>query len=613
MIRVNQNQEVYEISFSYDPVLVSMIKNVPGKRWNPSAKMWTIPKDNLGWFLNEIKGSKYESQVVMNSQEHINENAKLEVTAEIPDIDVSKIPFYVKEGAKPFDCQIDFMKFALHRQLKGNMNGFILADEQGLGKTIETCNLAIYNKKQYGFKHCLVICCINTSKYNWYNDIKEHTRGKFVPYILGTRFKRDKVNTRSDTGTKEKLQDLITGHMYGDVNQPKLPYFIIMNIEGLRAREGKQYPIVNEICKLISKREINMIAIDEIHKNASPSSTQGKQLLKIKKETRNSCEWIPITGTPIVNKPTDVFTPLKLINGHNFSSYYMWCKEFCIYGGYGDHEIVGYKNIPRLKVMLQSNMIRRLKKDVLDLPPKIYYTEYVENTDYQQRLYNKIANDIIDDKDNIVRALNPLTQFMRLRQVNGSPEIIDKNLKIDSSYIRKNAKLKRLLEILEEIHERREKVIVFSNWVEPLRTLYKFVSKKYKTCCYTGTMSTEDREKNKRVFQNNPEYTVMVGTIGAMGTSHTLTAANNVIFYDSPWTATDKAQAEDRVHRLGATKPINIITLVAKDTIEERVENIISRKSNVSNYIVDDKLDIYNNPELFDYLLGDTIWKNGKK
>lgn len=607
MIRINQNQEVYEISFSYDPVLVSMIKNVPGKRWNPSAKMWTIPKDNLGWFLNEIKGSKYESQVVMNSQEHINENAKLEVTAEIPDIDVSKIPFYVKEGAKPFDCQIDFMKFAIHRQLKGNMNGFILADEQGLGKTIETCNLAIYNKKQYGFKHCLVICCINTSKYNWYNDIKEHTRGKFVPYILGTRFKRDKVNTRSDTGTKEKLQDLITGHMYGDVNQPKLPYFIIMNIEGLRAREGKQYPIVNEICRLISNGEINMIAIDEIHKNASPSSTQGKQLLKIKKETRNSCEWIPITGTPIVNKPTDVFTPLKLINGHNFSSYYMWCKEFCIYGGYGDHEIVGYKNIPRLKVMLQSNMIRRLKKDVLDLPPKIYYTEYVENTDYQQRLYNKIANDIIDDKDNIVRALNPLTQFMRLRQVNGSPEIVDKNLKIDSSYISKNAKLKRLLEILEEIHERGEKVIVFSNWVEPLRTLYKFVSKKYKTCCYTGTMSTEDREKNKRVFQNNPEYTVMVGTIGAMGTSHTLTAANNVIFFDEPWTATDKAQAEDRAHRAGTTKSVNIITILSKDTIDDRVHDIVYGKDCVAGYIVDGKLDIHNNPELFDKLLGDTI------
>ena len=196
---------------------------------------------------------------------------------------------------------------------------------------------------------------------------------------------------------------------------------------------------------------------------------------------------------------------------------------------------------------------------------------------------------------------------MRLRQVNGSPEIVDKNLKIDSSYISKNAKLKRLLEILEEIHERGEKVIVFSNWVEPLRTLYKFVSKKYKTCCYTGTMSTEDREKNKRVFQNNPEYTVMVGTIGAMGTSHTLTAANNVIFFDEPWTATDKAQAEDRAHRAGTSKSVNIITILSKDTIDDRVHDIVYGKDCVAGYIVDGKLDIHNNPELFDKLLGDTI------
>lgn len=610
MIRINQNGEVYEVSFSYDPALVAMIKNVPGKRWNPSAKMWTLPKDKLGWFLNELKGTKYESQVMMNSQEHINENAKLDVTTDIPNIDISRIPFYVKEGAKPFDCQLDFMKFAISRQLKGNMKGFILADEQGVGKTVESCNLAIYNKKQYKFKHCLVICCINTSKYNWYNDIRDHTRGEYVPYILGTRFKRDKIHTRSDTGTKEKLEDLRTGHMYGDKSQPKLPYFIVMNIEGLRAREGKKYPIVDEICSLVAKGEINMIAIDEIHKNASPSSTQGKQLLKIKKITGDAVEWIPITGTPIVNKPTDVFTPLRLIGGHNYTSYYLWCKDFCVYGGYGDHEIVGYKNIPRLKAMLQSNMIRRLKKDVLDLPPKIYYTEYVENTEYQQRLYNKVANDIIDDRENVVRALNPLAQFMRLRQVNGSPELVDKDIKVDSSYLSKNAKLKRLLEILDEINERGEKALVFSNWVEPLRTLYKFVSKRYKTCCYTGTMSTEDREKNKRVFQNNPEYIVMVGTIGAMGTSHTLTAANNVIFFDEPWTATDKAQAEDRAHRAGTTKSVNVITLLSKDTIDDRVHDIVYGKDCVAGYIVDGKLDIHNNPELFDKLLGDTIRRN---
>lgn len=607
MIRINQNQEVYEISFSYDPVLVSMIKNVPGKRWNPSAKMWTIPQDKLGWFLNELKGSRYESEVLMMSNEHINENQKIDVTTDIPNIDISGVPFYVKEGAKPFQHQLDFMKFAINRQLKGNMNGFILADEMGCAKTCELMNLAIYNKKQYGYKHCLVICCINTSKYNWVEDVTQHTRGQFKPYILGTRFKRDKIHTRSDTGTKEKLEDLITGHMYGDTHQPELPYFLIMNIEGLRARSGKQYPIVDEICSWIRDCKINMIAIDEIHKNASPSSTQGKQLLKIQKFAANSVMWIPITGTPIVNKPTDVFTPLMLINGHNYSSYYLWCKQFCIYGGYGDHEIVGYKNIPRLKAMLQNNMIRRLKKDVLDLPPKIYYTEYVENTSYQQKLYDKLANDLISNRDNIVRALNPLAQFMRLRQINGSPEIVDKNLKIDNKYLTKNAKMRRAIEIINDAVERDEKIIVYSNWVEPLRTLYRFVSKLHKTCCYTGTMSTEDREKHKRVFQNNPEYKVMLGTVGAMGTGHTLTAANNVLFLDEPWTATDKYQAEDRTHRAGATKSINIYTLIAKDTIDERVHQIVYGKDQVSGYIVDNTLDIHNNPDLFDMLLGDTL------
>lgn len=99
----------------------------------------------------------------------------------------------------------------------------------------------------------------------------------------------------------------------------------------------------------------------------------------------------------------------------------------------------------------------------------------------------------------------------------------------------------------------------------------------------------------------------MVGTIGAMGTSHTLTAANNVIFFDEPWTATDKAQAEDRAHRAGTSKSVNIITILSKDTIDDRVHDIVYGKDCVAGYIVDGKLDIHNNPELFDKLLGDTI------
>ena len=117
-------------------------------------------------------------------------------------------------------------------------------------------------------------------------------------------------------------------------------------------------------------------------------------------------------------------------------------------------------------------------------------------------------------------------------------------------------------------------------------------------------MSASDREKHKQAFINNPNYTVLLGTIGAAGTSHTFTVARNVVFYDSPWNPSEKEQAEDRAHRLGTTESVNIFTLVAKDTIDEKVEKILSTKSGISKYIVDGSLDLRNNPDLFDLLLG---------
>ena len=131
MITVNQNGEIYEVSFPYDPFVVDMVKQVPGRRWVSSAKMWTVPRDKLGFLMAQFKGTVYESSIKVISDEHINENATLDTTTVIPNIDISNIPFYVKEGSEPYQHQIDFMKYAIYRQLKGNMNGFVLADDQG--------------------------------------------------------------------------------------------------------------------------------------------------------------------------------------------------------------------------------------------------------------------------------------------------------------------------------------------------------------------------------------------------------------------------------------------------------------------------------------------------
>lgn len=606
-IQINQNGNYYEIKFKYDPALVAMVKQIPGKEWNPSEKLWRIHKDKLGMLLNMLKGSKYADAYELQSNEQIGENAEIEPTTTIPNVDLTGIKLFVEDGSKLYPHQLDFMKYAIDRQRKGYRSGFLCADSPGLGKTIESVNYAMYNKLYNRYKHCLVICNVNTSKYNWQDDIRKHTNGKMSGYILGSRKRKHPKPGQAVYivgSSQNKLDDLLCGHMYGDDTEPELPYFIILNVEAIRMKVGKRYPIADKIIDMINDGELNMIIIDEVHKNMSPTSLQGKQILRIKDKTHSRCTWVSLTGTPIVNKPTDVFLPMRLIDAHNFTSYYKWCQYFCVYGGYGGHEVIAYRNIPRLKFMLQQNMIRRRKEDVLNLPDKIHMDVYVENTKYQSRLAEEVTMDLIAHAEEIANDLNPMVRFLRLRQVNGSPELVDHDLRVDNTYLKYNAKLVKLLELLEEIHERGEKTVIFSNWVEPLRTLFKFLSSKYKVCCFTGTMSEAERQKHKRVFMNNPEYTVMIGTIGALGTTHTLTAANNIIFYDEPWTYADKLQAEDRCHRISAKKSVNVYTLISKDTIDERVHDIVYSKKDTSDYLVDNKLDFKNNPNLVATLLG---------
>ena len=822
-IRVVQNGEVYEITFKYDPTMVHLIKQVPGKAWNPKAKMWTIPRDRLGFLISQLKGTMYESMLQIFSDEQINVNASLPTNDEIPDIDISNVKTYVKDGGHLFKHQEDFMKYSIARQMSGNSHGFILADQPGLGKaldldtkiytptgyklmrdiqvgdkvfnemgepvevlatydhqnlemyrvtfsdgasvvcckdhlwevydephcatlttsqildmdystlwipytepvqfendyldtlkvcprikilalnivlhpkttsevdipvedfdkngwsledsieycqsqglevicnvnnryecyefsirkgkkrfiksiervearpgkcitvsgpshlylcehfivahnTIEVMNLAIYNKSFYKYKHVLIIACVNAAKYHWQEDIYTHSNHQYLPYILGTRKKKNGM-LRFDTGSKEKLEDLTSTRLFSESGKGSkgLPYFCIINIEAIRTKQGRKYPIADRIIELCERGYFGMIAIDEVHKNCSPSSLQGKQLLRIKKAVKDKVMFIPMTGTPIVSRPTDAFLPLKLVDGHDFNSFYSWCQQFCVYGGFGGHEIVAYKNIDKLNDMMKYNMLRRRKQDVMDLPPKIHHTEYVENTPYQQKLYNVVAQDLITNRNIVLAHMNPLSRLLRLRQVNGAPELIDKDLVVGKDYMKYNAKISRILDLLEDIHERGEKVVIFSNWVESLRTLYRFISKKYKVCCYTGTMKEADREEHKRRFIEDPNYTVIIGTIGALGTMHNLQVATNVIFLDEPWTAADKEQAEDRCHRSVSTEPINIYTIITKGTVDERVHNIVYTKEGVANYIVDGELDLHSHPELFDLLLADTI------
>lgn len=602
MINVFENNNRYDIKSKYDPDFIALIKTIPGRQWDANRKVWSIPSERLGFLINACASTVYADQLSIHSDENLDENATLDATSLVPDVDISNVETYVEAGSHLYAHQIDTLRYMIYRHNIGCRSGFLLADEPGLGKTLSVMNAALYKKNHEGAKHCLVICCINTSKYNWYDDIVRHSNGEYTPYIIGSRRRKRGEGTIIGSSA-DKLADLETMRAY---TTDDMPYFMILNVEALRYRQGKRYPIADSIINLIRCGQISMIAVDEVHKNCGQTSQQGKQLLRIKLRSSTNCEWIPMTGTPIVNSPLDCFLPMRLIDATDIDSYYIWSQHFCVYGGFGGYEVIGYKNIPQLKQIVQSNMLRRVKRDVLDLPEKISVTEYVENTPCQNKLYADVRNDLRLRSDEIAHSLNPLAMLMRLRQVNGYPEAINPDITYSSNnYIKQNAKLQRTLELVDMYCSTGQKVVIFSNWVQPLRMLQFWISKKYKTCAFTGTMTPDMRNKHKRVFQENPEYLVMLGTIGALGTTHTLTSSHVIIFYDEPWTAADKEQAEDRCHRISMRDTLMIHTLITKGTIDETVHDIVYAKGAVSKYIVDNDVDIRNNSDLLDKLLGD--------
>ena len=155
---------------------------------------------------------------------------------------------------------------------------------------------------------------------------------------------------------------------------------------------------------------------------------------------------------------------------------------------------------------------------------------------------------------------------------------------------------------MNESVENGRKVLIYSNWTDITSYIFSRLSKKYHGVTITGDTPDGDRKHNMREFQENDNCKFILGTIGAMGAGYTLTAGTVVIFADEPWTMASKQQAIDRCHRIGTKSNITIYTLMCKDTIDERIHDIVEKKGMMSDAIIDGKI-IGNKIELLDFLL----------
>lgn len=555
------------VSFEYESNLVSIIKSMGTRVYIPDKKTWEIPESAVPMLMSRL----HDYDVLLRG----------EMRHETPESH-AQLPSGFVFTTKPYKHQMEGVIYGLEHE------SFLLGDDQGLGKTKEIIDIAMCRKQTDGLKHCLIICGINGNKYNWADEVKIHSRED--SWILGTRFTKRPPIKMIEGSTKDKMEDL---------NNIPHQFFWITNIETLRGgsfkeKQGKRtvmrFPIAEKIQELCDKGIIGMIAFDEAHKAKNPDSQQGKALLSI------DCKGpkIPMSGTFVLNNPLDLYLPLRW-SGFETHSFYAYKQHYCTMGGFGGKEIVGYKNLDELRSIVSKVMLRRVKGDVLDLPPKVHTIEWVDAYPEQKSLYKDVRDQVRDNIDKVKVHPDILSEMLRLRQVTGYPGIL-------SSTVTKSAKMDRMEELVEEEVSVGGKAIIFSNWSE-MTNVIRNKLKKYNPAYITGEVGSVQRMEEKDRFQNDPNCKVMIGTIGALGTGFTLTAAQLVIFVDEPWNRGIKDQAEDRAHRIGTRGTVRIVTILTRDTVDEGVYNLVQKKGKMADLLVDGKVDGKNVDNVLSYLL----------
>lgn len=421
--------------------------------------------------------------------------------------------------------------------------GACLADDMGLGKTVQV--LAFLEKMRMGNKDARVLLVVPASLVeNWRKEAQ-----KFVPsldiFIL---------HGRPSKVLEEELKDniaFLTVTTYG----------MVTRIKGLQD--------INWEC----------IILDEAQAVKNALTKQTKEIKKLKGNMK-----IAMTGTPIENDLSNLWSLFDFLN----KGFLGTSKEFGKFvKELGEHQ----EKYGRLRSMITPFMLRRLKTDkkiIADLPEKMETIDYAELGKKQVVLYNRVILELersISDAEGIQRKGLVLAAITKLKQICNHP---DQYLGQDGYGPSESGKFALLKEICETIYEKRERVLVFTQYKEITRILENFLEKIFhrKGCVIHGGISPAKRGKIVEKFQSEEYVPFLILSTRAGGTGLNLTKANHVIHFDRWWNPAVENQATDRAFRIGQTKNVLVHKLVCKGTIEEKIDEMITSKKELAENII---------------------------
>ncbi|MFC4402485.1 SNF2 helicase associated domain-containing protein [Gracilibacillus xinjiangensis] len=415
--------------------------------------------------------------------------------------------------------------------------GGILADDMGLGKTLQSITYILSELPAIREKKLpVLVVCPSSLTYNWYSEINKYTPEINAAIVDGKKADRFKLQ-------KDVMQHdvLITS-----------------------------YPLLLKDIQWYHKQSFHTVFYDEAQAFKNPYTQTAKAVKKIQADHR-----FAMTGTPVENSLEELWSIFHVV----FPELLLGLKE--------------YSNLTRDKISrrIRPFLLRRLKEDVLaELPEKIESTESVEMLPDQKKLYAaylaKLKQETLKhlDKDTLSKnRIKILAGLTRLRQICCHPALF-----VDG-YKGSSAKLEQLKQMVEESRQSGRRILIFSQFTKMLQLIGKELAYQGLPFFYLdGQTPSEERVELCDRF-NEGERDLFLISLKAGGTGLNLTGADTVILYDLWWNPAVEEQAADRAHRIGQTKAVEVIKLIARGTIEEKINQLQEKKRDLVEEIIGTK------------------------
>ncbi|XVF17882.1 hypothetical protein REPUB_Repub10bG0162900 [Reevesia pubescens] len=461
-------------------------------------------------------------------------------------------------GGKLKSYQLKGVKWLISLWQNG-LNG-ILADQMGLGKTIQTIAFLAHLKGNGMDGPYLIIAPLSTLS-NWINEIE-----RFVPSIDAIIYH----------GSKKERDEIRRKHM-PKVIGPKFP-IVVTSYE----------MAMSDARKCLRHYEWKYVVVDEGHRLKNFNCKLVKELKLLHAGNK-----LLLTGTPLQNNLAELWSLLNFILPDIFQSHEEFESWFDFSGktnGEVSKEEMEEKRraqvVAKLHAILRPFLLRRLKADVEQMLPRkkeiiLYATLTEHQRNFQDHLLNKTLETYLQEKGDTGRGMKgKLNNLMiQLRKNCNHPDLLESAFNGSYFYppveqiVEQCGKFCLLEKLLTHLFERKHKVLIFSQWTKVLDIMdYYFSEKGFEVCRIDGSVKLDERRRQIKEFNDvNSNYRIFILSTRAGGLGINLTAADTCILYDSDWNPQMDLQAMDRCHRIGQTKPVHVYRLATAQSVECRI------------------------------------------